>query len=47
MQSIAERAGCQAIIVSLGPMTVNADSYFELIDKWIDDLAEAFAGEQL
>ncbi len=47
VQSIAERAGCQAIIVSLGPMTVTADSYFELIENWIDDLAEAFAGEQL
>jgi hypothetical protein len=33
--------------VSLGPMTINADSYFELIDNWIDDLAEVFAGEQL
>jgi ABC-type Zn uptake system ZnuABC Zn-binding protein ZnuA len=44
VQSIAERAGCQAIIVSLGPMTVTADSYFELIDTWIDDLAGAFAG---
>jgi len=47
VQSIAERAGCQAMIVSLGPMTVTADSYFELIENWIDDLAEAFAGEQL
>jgi ABC-type Zn uptake system ZnuABC Zn-binding protein ZnuA len=42
VESIAERSGSQAIIVSLGPMTVTADSYFELIDSWIDDLAWAF-----
>jgi hypothetical protein len=42
VRSISERAGCQAIIVSLGPMTVTADCYFELIDDWIDDLAWTF-----
>lgn len=42
VRSIAERSGSQAIIVSLGPMTVTADSYFELIDTWIDDLAWTF-----
>jgi ABC-type Zn uptake system ZnuABC Zn-binding protein ZnuA len=42
VQSIAERSGSQAIIVSLGPMTVTADSYFELFDTWIDDLAWTF-----
>ena len=43
VRSISERARCQAIIVSLGPMTVTADCYFELIDSWIDDLAWTFA----
>ena len=44
VEAIAERAGCRALIVALGPMTVSAESYFELIDGWVEGLAEAFVG---
>ncbi len=43
VENIAERAGCRALIVSLGPMEVTAESYFELIDDWVEGLASALA----
>lgn len=46
IHSIAERAGIEAIIVSLGPMTITAESYIELIDGWVEELARAFTGQQ-
>jgi ABC-type Zn uptake system ZnuABC Zn-binding protein ZnuA len=41
VEGIAERAGCRALIVSLGPMEVTAESYIELIDTWVEGLAAA------
>ncbi|MCP4204582.1 MAG: zinc ABC transporter substrate-binding protein [bacterium] len=42
IQTIADRAGCTAVIVALSPMEVSAEGYFELIGGWIGDLADAF-----
>ncbi|MFQ5527609.1 MAG: metal ABC transporter substrate-binding protein [Thermoanaerobaculia bacterium] len=42
IENIAERAGCRAVIVALSPMEVTSEGYFELIDRWIDDLKAAF-----
>lgn len=41
IETIAERAGCKAVIVALSPMQVTADSYFELIEGWLEDLGSA------
>lgn len=38
---IAERTGCAALILPLGPVS-GVDGYFGLIDLWVDRLAEAF-----
>lgn len=42
VETIAERSGCRPVIVSLGPVDVTADAYFELIDGWVNDLKRAF-----
>ncbi len=42
IETIAERAGCKAVIVALSPMEVSADGYFELVDGWINDLEQGF-----
>jgi len=44
IETIAERAGCRAVIVPLGPNKSGPRNYFELVDLWIDSLARAFAG---
>jgi len=44
VQSIAERTDARAVIVPLGPSATGADGYFELIDRWVDELAQAFEG---
>lgn len=43
VHSIAERTGARAVMVPLGPTTTDAEAYFGLIDRWIEELAEAFA----
>jgi ABC-type Zn uptake system ZnuABC Zn-binding protein ZnuA len=40
---IAERTGCATVQVPLGPAEITRDSYFELVDDWIDRLAAAAA----
>lgn len=41
-QAIARRTGATAVIVPSGPTSTGADGYFEMIDLWIDKLAEAY-----
>jgi zinc/manganese transport system substrate-binding protein len=43
-RAIAERTGAKAVIVPLGPSSTSADAYFQLIDTWVDKLAQAFHG---
>jgi ABC-type Zn uptake system ZnuABC Zn-binding protein ZnuA len=43
-QAIAERTGAKAVIVPLGPDSTSADAYFNLIDGWVNRLAEAYRG---
>jgi len=43
-QAIAERTGSQAVIVPLGPDSTSADAYFNLIDGWVNRLAQAYPG---
>jgi ABC-type Zn uptake system ZnuABC Zn-binding protein ZnuA len=43
IETIAERSGCRAAIVDLGPMEINRDSYFDLVDGWIAALERAFS----
>ena len=38
---IAERTGCRTVQVPLGPAEITGDSYFELVDDWVDRLATA------
>ena len=38
IENIAERSGCRAVIVNLGPMEIDADGYFKLVDDWISAL---------
>ena len=42
IETIAERSGCAAVIVDLGPNTITADAYFDLVDGWISRLENAF-----
>ena len=44
IETIAERAGCRAVIVPMGPNGSGPRDYFELVDLWIDSLSRAFAG---
>ena len=41
-QAIAERTGAKAVIVPLGPGSTSADAYFNLIDGWVNQLAQAY-----
>lgn len=41
VESIAERTGCTAVIVPLGPGVAEAPDYFALIDLWVGRLAAA------
>ena len=41
-QAIAERSGAKAVIVPLGPDSTSADAYFNLIDGWVNQLAQAY-----
>lgn len=42
-QAIAQRTGATAVIVPLGPESTEADAYFKLIDRWVNQLAQAYA----
>jgi ABC-type Zn uptake system ZnuABC Zn-binding protein ZnuA len=41
-QAIAERTGAKAVIVPLGPDSTSPDAYFNLIDGWVSQLAQAY-----
>jgi len=43
IQAIAERTGCTAVIVPMGPGDDGPQDYFGLVDLWVDGLARAFA----
>jgi len=43
-KAIAERTGADAVIVPLGPTSTSADAYFNLIDSWVNQLAQAYRG---
>jgi zinc/manganese transport system substrate-binding protein len=43
VNQIAQRTGCTAVIVTLGPGSDEAPDYFALIDLWVDRLAKAFS----
>ena len=45
IRTIAERSGCNAAIVDLGPMRVDERAYFDLVDTWVEALETAFGGE--
>ncbi len=42
IEAVAERTGCRAVRVPLGTGIDGASNYFELVDLWVDRLAEAF-----
>ncbi len=44
--TIAERTGCRAVQVPLGTGIGGADDYFQLVDLWVDRLAEAFGDQR-
>ncbi len=46
IENIAERTGVQAVQVPLGTGAGGAEDYFQLVDLWVDRLAEAFGGER-
>ena len=41
---IADRTGLEIVRVPLGPDDTSADSYFALVDRWIDGIARAWSG---
>jgi ABC-type Zn uptake system ZnuABC Zn-binding protein ZnuA len=43
IETIAERSGCSAVIVDLGPEEITSEAYFELVEGWISSLETAFA----
>ena len=43
VEAIAERTGCAAVRVPMGPSSITANSYFEVVDLWMDELTAAFA----
>lgn len=43
-QAIAQRTGAQAVVVPLGPDSTSAEAYFNLIDGWVNRLAQAYRG---
>jgi ABC-type Zn uptake system ZnuABC Zn-binding protein ZnuA len=44
IEAIAERTGCRAVQVPLGPGSDGIPDYFALVDRWIDGLLTAVAG---
>jgi len=42
IETIAERSGCSAVIVDLGPQEITREAYFELVESWISGLESAF-----
>jgi zinc/manganese transport system substrate-binding protein len=42
IETIADRSGCTAVIVDLGPSEVTNDAYLQLVDTWISELETAF-----
>ncbi|MFP5285810.1 MAG: metal ABC transporter substrate-binding protein [Thermoanaerobaculia bacterium] len=43
-KAIAQRTGAETVIVPLGPSSTSADAYFNLIDSWVNQLAQAYQG---
>lgn len=43
-RAIAQRTGAETVIVPLGPSSTSADAYFNLIDAWVNQLAQAYRG---
>lgn len=43
-RAIAQRTGADTVIVPLGPSSTSADAYFNLIDSWVNQLAQAYRG---
>ncbi len=43
-EAIAERTGARTVIVPIGPDSTGADAYFQLIDGWVNQLAQAYTG---
>ena len=43
-QAIARRTGAHAVVVPLGPDSARPDAYFNLIDGWVERLAQAYQG---
>jgi ABC-type Zn uptake system ZnuABC Zn-binding protein ZnuA len=43
VDQIAQRTGCKAVMVPLGPAGDEAPDYFALVDLWVDRLAKAFS----
>jgi ABC-type Zn uptake system ZnuABC Zn-binding protein ZnuA len=41
VEAIADRTGCASIRVPMGPSTVEAESYFDLVDLWVSELTSA------
>ncbi len=46
VETIAERTGCRAVRVPLGTGIEGADDYFQLVDLWVNRLAEAFESQE-
>lgn len=40
--AISERTGCAAVRVPMGPGVDDVTNYFQLVDLWVDSLAQAF-----
>jgi ABC-type Zn uptake system ZnuABC Zn-binding protein ZnuA len=43
IETIAQRSGCTAVIVDLGPSATTSEGYFELVESWISGLEQAFS----
>lgn len=43
---IAQRTGCRAVTLPLGPAEIDADAYFRLIDGWVTELTRAYSGKE-
>jgi len=44
VRAVARRAGATAVIVPLQPGATGTESYFDVVDAWVNDLAAAFQG---
>lgn len=42
VERVAERSGARAVIVPLYPGSGELDTYFAVVDRWVNDLAQAF-----